>query len=54
MSARPGRVEQVWQIGLPRPRRLRVTASAAFIRYMEEITDFFMSKGVIREDWGSG
>jgi NitT/TauT family transport system ATP-binding protein len=50
MSARPGRVERVWQIGLPRPRRLRVTASATFIRYMEEITEFFMSKGVIRED----
>jgi NitT/TauT family transport system ATP-binding protein len=54
MSARPGRVERVWRIALPRPRRLRVTASAEFIRYMEEITDLFMSKGVIQEDQDSG
>jgi NitT/TauT family transport system ATP-binding protein len=50
MSPRPGRVERVWRIDLPRPRRLRLAASPPFIRYMEEITDFFMSKGVIQED----
>lgn len=50
LSPRPGRFERVWQIDLPRPRQLQMTNSASFMRYTEEITDLFMSKGVIREE----
>jgi NitT/TauT family transport system ATP-binding protein len=50
LSPRPGRVERIWTIDLPRPRRVRLTSDPAFSGYVEAITDLFMSKGVIRED----
>jgi NitT/TauT family transport system ATP-binding protein len=50
MSPRPGRIERIWNIDLPRPRRLHMTGSPEFGRYVTEITDLFLSKGVIRED----
>lgn len=50
MSPRPGRVERVWPIDLPRPRRLKMATTPSFTRYTQEITDLFMSKGVIREE----
>jgi NitT/TauT family transport system ATP-binding protein len=50
LSPRPGRIERVWRIDLPRPRRLKMTTTHSFIRYTQEITDLLMSKGVIREE----
>jgi NitT/TauT family transport system ATP-binding protein len=50
LSPRPGRVERIWQIDLPRPRRLKMANNQSFIRYTQEITDLFMSKGVIHEE----
>jgi len=50
MSPRPGRIERIWEIDLPRPRRLKMAATSEFGRYMEEITDVLMRDGVIREE----
>lgn len=50
LSPRPGRIERIWQIDLPRPRRLKMVTTPSFIRYTQEITDLFMSKGVIRDE----
>ncbi len=50
MSSRSGRVEQIWQIDLPRPRRLKMTTEPPFVRYTQEITDLFMRKGIIGEE----
>jgi NitT/TauT family transport system ATP-binding protein len=50
LSPRPGQVERTWRIDLPRPRRLKMATAPTFIRYTQEITDLFMSKGVIHED----
>jgi NitT/TauT family transport system ATP-binding protein len=50
LSSRPGRIERIWHIDLPRPRRLKMASTPAFTRYTQEITDLFMSKGVIRDE----
>ena len=50
MSPRPGHVDRVWDIDLPRPRRLKMVESAEFARYTREIRELFMSRGVIAED----
>jgi NitT/TauT family transport system ATP-binding protein len=50
LSPRPGRVERIWSIDLPRPRRVRVTTDPAFTGYVEAITQLFMSKGIIRAE----
>ena len=50
MSPRPGRVERILEIDLPRPRRLKVMATPEFTQYTNEITDIFKSRGVISED----
>jgi NitT/TauT family transport system ATP-binding protein len=49
MSPRPGRIETVIPIDLPRPRRLAVRDSAEFARYDTMVTDIFRSLGVLRE-----
>ena len=48
MTPRPGRIEKVIAIELPRPRDKAVVASARFAAYCEEITECFMRYGVIR------
>ena len=48
MTPRPGRVERVIAIELPRPRGKAVTTSARFAQYCDEITECFMRYGVIR------
>jgi NitT/TauT family transport system ATP-binding protein len=50
LSPRPGRVERIWNIDLPRPRRVKMSSTPEFLRYTEEITSLFMSKGIIREE----
>jgi NitT/TauT family transport system ATP-binding protein len=48
MSPRPGRIDGVFEIGLPRPRHLAVQESAEFGRHLKAITDLFLARGVLR------
>ncbi|MBS0562586.1 MAG: ABC transporter ATP-binding protein [Proteobacteria bacterium] len=47
MSPRPGRVEQVLTIGLPRPRGLGARRAPEFLRAEEAITSIFLERGVL-------
>ena len=49
MSARPGRIERIIDIGLPRPRRLADRESAAFIAHIREIRVILQATGVLRD-----
>ena len=48
MSPRPGRIDGVFEIGLPRPRHLAVQESPEFARHLKAITDLFLARGVLR------
>jgi NitT/TauT family transport system ATP-binding protein len=50
MSARPGKIERILKIDLPRPRRLAIRETSAFGRYTKEIRDVFSSLGILREN----
>jgi NitT/TauT family transport system ATP-binding protein len=47
MSPRPGRVEQVLTVDLPRPRGLGARRDPAFLRAEEEMTGIFLDRGVL-------
>jgi NitT/TauT family transport system ATP-binding protein len=49
-SARPGRVVEVLDIDLPRPRHLSIRETPEFGQYAGEIRRVFASLGVLRED----
>ena len=49
ITPRPGLVEREIIIDLPRPRSIDVRESQQFAHYVREITDVFMSYGVLRE-----
>jgi NitT/TauT family transport system ATP-binding protein len=48
MTARPGRVDAILNIDLPRPRDKSTITSKAFTNYTDQITERFMAQGVIR------
>ena len=48
MTPRPGRIEKVITVDLPRPRNKAVITSQRFTEYCDEITECFMRHGVIR------
>jgi NitT/TauT family transport system ATP-binding protein len=50
MSPRPGKIEQVYDILLARPRGLGARAHPHFIEATQKITDLFLSKGILRGD----
>jgi NitT/TauT family transport system ATP-binding protein len=50
MSPRPGRIEQVHDIALARPRGLAARSHPLFIEATQKITDLFLSKGILRGD----
>ena len=50
MSPRPGRIEQVYDIPLARPRGLAARSHPHFIEATQKITDLFLSKGILRGD----
>ncbi|MCI5074118.1 ABC transporter ATP-binding protein [Oricola sp.] len=50
MKPRPGRIEQVLDIDLPRPRRLAMREDPKFTGYVRELTQTFKSLGVFREE----
>ena len=48
MTPRPGRIEKIITIDLPRPRDKAVITSSRFTQYCDEITECFMRYGVIK------
>ena len=48
MSPRPGRIEAVLEIDLPRPRAFDVRETPEFGRYTREIRRIFEAQGVLR------
>lgn len=48
MTPRPGRIERIIEIELPRPRHKAVVTSQRFTDYCDEITECFMRHGVIQ------
>jgi NitT/TauT family transport system ATP-binding protein len=50
MTGRPGQVQKMIDIDLPRPRNLHVRQTSKFGRYVEEILDLFMAAGLLRDD----
>jgi NitT/TauT family transport system ATP-binding protein len=53
MSPRPGRIEEVLEIALPRPRHLSVRETPEFGKYTNDIRSVFARLGVLREEHGS-
>jgi NitT/TauT family transport system ATP-binding protein len=49
-TRRPGRIAEVLEIHLPRPRRLAVRSSEAFDRYASRIRTLFEGMGLLKED----
>jgi NitT/TauT family transport system ATP-binding protein len=49
MTPRPGRIDQVIDIDLPRPRTLAMRESPEFNRYNRQILDLLLARGVLRE-----
>ena len=49
MTPRPGRVDRVISIDLPRPRTLAIRETPEFTRYSREILELFLARGVLRE-----
>jgi NitT/TauT family transport system ATP-binding protein len=47
MSPRPGRIEQMMDISIPRPRGLKAKRNPEFLAKTEEITEIFLSRGVL-------
>ena len=50
MSARPGRIEEVVDIALPRPRKLAIRETPEFLAYSRRIGRVFESIGILREE----
>jgi NitT/TauT family transport system ATP-binding protein len=48
MTPRPGRVEQILTVDLPRPRGLGARREGEFLEKSERITDIFLSRGVLQ------
>jgi NitT/TauT family transport system ATP-binding protein len=49
MTPRPGKVDKIIDIDLPRPRTLAMRESPEFAAYSREILDIFLARGVLRE-----
>ncbi len=49
MTPRPGRIDEVIDVELPRPRRLAARESPALAAYTRQIRDRFMARGVLRD-----
>jgi len=50
MSPRPGRIEEIVDIDLPRPRRIAMRETPRFLDYSRRIGRVFESIGILRED----
>ncbi|MGE0035541.1 MAG: ABC transporter ATP-binding protein [Xanthobacteraceae bacterium] len=49
MTPRPGRIDRIIDINLPRPRTLAVRDTPEFAEYSREILELFLARGVLRE-----
>jgi NitT/TauT family transport system ATP-binding protein len=49
MTPRPGRIDRVIDIDLPRPRTLAMRESPEFNSYNRQILDLLLASGVLRE-----
>ncbi len=49
MSPRPGNIEQIFDISLPRPRGLDARREAQFEEVTSKITEIFLSRGVLSQ-----
>jgi NitT/TauT family transport system ATP-binding protein len=49
MTPRPGRIDRMIDIDLPRPRTLAMRETPAFGKYSREILDLLLARGVLRE-----
>jgi NitT/TauT family transport system ATP-binding protein len=47
MTPRPGRIERIMEIDMARPRGLAARRNPEFLRKTEEITEIFLSRGVL-------
>ena len=50
MSPRPGRIEAIIKVDLPRPRRLSKRDTPEFAHYSRMVTDVFKTLGVLRDE----
>ncbi len=48
MSPRPGKIERIMNIRMPRPRGLEARRAPEFVQATEEITAIFLARGVLR------
>ena len=51
MSPRPGRIEQIIEVDLPRPRGIDARQAANFVETAQRITRIFLARGILH---GSG
>jgi len=49
MTPRPGKIDRIIDIDLPRPRTLATRETPAFVHYNKEILDLLLARGVLRE-----
>jgi NitT/TauT family transport system ATP-binding protein len=52
MTPRPGRIDRIIDIDLPRPRRLAMRETPEFVEYSREILAMFVKRGVLQEAEG--
>jgi NitT/TauT family transport system ATP-binding protein len=50
LSPRPGKIEEIITVDLPRPRRLALRESAEFVKLNQRVTSVFKMLGVLREE----
>jgi NitT/TauT family transport system ATP-binding protein len=48
MTPRPGQIDRIFNIELPRPRHIEVQESEKYAEYCKSITDIFLSSGVLQ------
>ena len=54
MTGRPGQVQKILDVDLPRPRNLQVRQTSKFGQYVEDILELFMAAGLLCDDnWRS-
>jgi NitT/TauT family transport system ATP-binding protein len=49
MTPRPGKIDRILDIDLPRPRTLAMREGAEFAALSREILDLFLARGVLHE-----
>jgi NitT/TauT family transport system ATP-binding protein len=54
MGPRPGHIERIVDVDLPRPRGLAARKDPRFAAMVDEITEIFLSRGVLREEDQTG